>query len=483
MKLLVVYIILLIHMLDTAIANVAMVAIMTSLGRDPQDAHWTITAFFVGLATAIPFVALLVKRLGEGSALTAALSLSIVSIGFCGLSTSFAGFVFWRFAQGLTSGLVALLLQKLMMKYAGPEHRAYALSLWASAISLAPVAGPVLGAVVISLFDWRVLFLAQVPILLGACFLIRDEFSLRPVSGVRWQDGALLALLAGASMGIEVGLDTAVKSVRDESALAAGCFGMAAILLALLYRELKRQGVSLFDWSLAKDADYLRYAGSAALMGAVTVAGSIVYTVWLVVQLDIALLELAKILAAGGIIAAGLTPLIGRYKNLAGLRFCVVCGCGFLFASFALTARLTENAGFDSLVLPRVLAGMGTALCSPLGFLSVSRLDATRVLAASSLSMYVRTILGSFLIVLTAGISEHLKRYFSERAIADGVGTAGADPAAAPPLGHTYRLLDSAAANQSLHVVFMAAAAIALLIGLTLMFRRPALPQLAAASN
>lgn len=458
MRILAAYLILLVHVMDTSIANVALLSITTDLMMDAYDGHWMITAFGIGMAGAIPFVPKVVEWLGAAAALSAVLLLSLVSIALCGVGDTFFVLVLSRFLQGVSSGAVVLLMQKLMMGYVGPERRAFGLALWTSAISIAPVIGPFLGAAIISFANWRWLFLGQVPVLIVAALVIRDEFALRPKPDGK-RPGMLTALLfCGAMLCLELGLAEALDISRvDHATTWLYLFG-APLLLALLWLALSRQNTSLFDWSLLRNRAYLAYTGNAALLGAISVSTSLVYTLWLQVQLDLAVLDVAKVLAAGGLLAGGLTPFVGRIKQKQLFPLLIGVGLLCLTQSFFLCTQLTVNASLFDLILPRVLAGLGTALCSPSGFMAISELDPSRVLSANSLGMYMRTMCSNLLILLSAETMRRLEGLFSEQALANGFGTpvAGFDPAMTKILlGNLSRF----SATDAMHAIYWAAIA------------------------
>lgn len=422
MQLLAAYLILLVHVMDTSIANVALLSVTTDLMIDAYDGHWVVTAFGIGMASAMPFVPRVVDWLGASTTLTFALALSICSIALCAVTDSFALLILSRFLQGATSGAVALMMQKLMMNYVGQDRRAYALALWTSAITIAPVFGPFIGALVISVLNWRWLFLGQIPILLAAALLIHGEFTLRVAPGGKAPRLASMACLGGAVLCLEMGLEQ-VLSVEHADHLRVLPWAAGGGLLLLLGRWVsQRRHSTLFDWSLLRDGRYVGYMSSSALIGAITLSTSVVYTIWLQVVLDLGVLDVAKVLAAGSLIAGGLTVLIGKIKYKHIFPYLVASGLVCQIVSFWLVTRLTTEVSMADLALPRIIAGFGSALCSPLGFLSVAELATTRVLAANSLGMFVRTMCGNVLVLLGAEGLRWLERLLRELALADGFG-------------------------------------------------------------
>jgi DHA2 family multidrug resistance protein len=471
MRLLAAYIILLVHVMDTSIANVALMSVTNDLMIDAYDGHWIITAFGVGMATAIPFMPRVVEWLGAATALTIMLGMSILSIALCGVADSFALLVLSRLLQGMTSGGVALLMQKLMMNYAGPERRAYALALWTSAITISPVFGPFVGAFVISFLDWHWLFLGQLPILAGAALLIHDEFALAVADPDKAPSLFSLCCFGGAMLCMEMGLrEVLTTEYREPWAPLPWAIGMV-VLLGQGWLHQRRSNTTLFDWKLLRDRNYAGYMLSAAVLSAITLCTSVVYTMWLQVVLELGVLDVAKVLAAGSLIAGGLTALIGRIRNRQWLPFLVTAGMVCQIVSFFLVARLTTEVSLADLALPRIVAGFGIALCSPLGFLSVSELESNRVLPANSLGMFVRTMCANVLVPLGAEGLARLEILVGALALADGFGVRHDGTTGVAVARQLHGILSTMSATVALHVIYWIAIAVQCLLLLVLLRR------------
>lgn len=468
MPILAAYLILLVHVIDTSITNVVLVPITTDLMIDAYDGHWMISAFGVGMAGVIPFVPKLVEWLGDAAALSAVLALSILSIALCGAADSLCILVVSRFLQGVSSGAVVLLMQKLMMKYVGPERRAFGLALWGSAISLAPVLGPFIGAVTIGYFNWRWLFFGQLPILVLAAMVIKDEFSIRIANRGRHLRPAPVLLFCGAMLSLEAGLDELISIDPAGMDKAAFLLSAVVLLLGVLQVMLKRANASLFNWWLLRDRVYRCYTGNAATLGAVSVGTSLVYTLWLQMQLDLAILDVAKVLSSGGLLAGTLSLAIGRMKRKDLFPWFIGAGLVSLMMSYLLCTRLNASASMFDLVLPRVLAGLGTGLCSPSGFMAVSGLDASKVLPANSLGMFIRTMFSTLLLVLSSGAARQLEMFFSQTSLANGFGTPLDGAASAASAQATHGLLLRMSGTDAMHAIFWCAvvAMAGLLLGL-----------------
>jgi MFS family permease len=453
MRVIAVYVILLVHLIDTSVANVALLSITTDLMVDMYEGQWIITAFGIGVVAAIPCVSRLVTWLGTATALTVALLLSALSLALCGMGETFGVFVLSRLLGGLSSGTVVLLCQKLLLSYVGKERAAFGLALWSSAMALAPVVGPVFGAYVIHLVGWRWLFLGQLPVLLVCCACIPGEFALR-----RGGSGACpslwpTVLLGMAALFLQLGLEEWLSLERDDPLLYGSyfalCIGAAAAQFALSRRSASR----LFDWTLLRRPAYRNFTGLSALLAGVVVSTSVGYTLWMQTELNLPLLEVAQVLAAGGLIAGVLSPLIGHMKDKRWYPAMVCAGLSCMLVSFWLCTGLSTRSTWFDLALPRIIAGFGTALCSPSGYLSLGGLEPARVLEANSLSLFSRLMVGNVMLAVATEWLKKLQVIFSENQIAQGIGSRVYDP---DTVGVVDDFLKIESATAAMHAVYWA---------------------------
>jgi len=471
MGLLATYLILLVHMMDTSIANVALVSITTDLGVDAYDGQWVITSFGIGMAAALPFIPKVVEWLGHATALTAALLLSLASLATCGLAESLLALALSRFVQGVASGAVALLLQRLLLKHAGPEHRAFGLALWSSALFIAPAIGPFIGASAISLLTWRWLFIGQLPLLLAASAFLLEEFSWKTAVSEARPNLLLAVLFTTVMLCVEVGLDSALNpDIRDKTRVLV-CL-VAGVTAAFLLTRVEKARTGLFDWSLLQNGVYRTYTIQSALLGSVTLATSLIYTLWLQLQLDLSVLDVARILAGSSIIAGISSPLIGRIKQKQLYPYMIGVGLLFLMASFMLCIGLNpQGASSFDLVLPRLLMGLGTALCSPAGYLAVAALSNERVLPANSLGLFTRTLSGTLFVLLSSEAARQAQLLFSEQALSKGFGTQTIGVPGAPSPRLLSLLLSRSTGTEAMHLIYEFGLAILVLLLLNLLIQ------------
>jgi DHA2 family multidrug resistance protein len=72
--------------------------------------------------------------------------------------------VIFRLLQGVTGAFLVPLAQATMFDINPPENHAKAMSLFGGGIMIGPILGPVLGGWLTDSFDWRWVFLVNIPV-------------------------------------------------------------------------------------------------------------------------------------------------------------------------------------------------------------------------------------------------------------------------------------------------------------------------------
>jgi MFS transporter, DHA2 family, multidrug resistance protein len=394
-----VYVITLVHIIDGSIVNVAILSIADDLRFAPYAGQWIVTAFGIGMAASVPFVSRWTDWLGTRASFTWALLASCAAMLGCGAANGLEALIVARFVQGVASGMVVLLCQRQLMSFTGPDRRSFALGLWMSAIAIAPVLGPFLGATVIEFVSWRWVFRMLLPVVLICACVIHEEFSLaRDSAGDSPRPSlalfAAVALVVGA---VQLACNGMIAGDYIAALLWSALAGGAALACSTL---LRRAGQRLFDWRLFNHGDYARTMGTAATLNGLAVLNGLIYPLWLQAEFHLGVLDVAAILCAGGLIGGITSPLVGRMKQKAAYPHLVVTGLACFVASFAWSTTLGPQSPFFSLMVPRILLGLGIGLVSPLNFLAVRGLEGRDVLEANSLGMFMRAASANLLVLL-----------------------------------------------------------------------------------
>src|SRR4051812_45122103 len=156
--------------LDAQIVNVALPSIGSDLGGGLSALQWVVTAYTLMFSALLMFGGTFGDRVGARRAYGLGMVLFVVASAACGLAPSMGLLIAARVVQGVGAALITpTSLALLRENYTDATARARAIAFWALGGSAAAAAGPILGGV-LTQWDWRVIFLINLP--LGAAALL-----------------------------------------------------------------------------------------------------------------------------------------------------------------------------------------------------------------------------------------------------------------------------------------------------------------------
>ncbi|MEU3572928.1 MDR family MFS transporter [Kitasatospora sp. NPDC036755] len=248
-------------LLDATIVNVG----IDSVGRDLHSSiaavQWVATGYLLAISLTMPLSGWAAGRFGGRRAWLASVVLFVLGSALCGLAWSTGSLIAFRVLQGIGGGMMQPLGQAIIIQAAGPSRVGRVMGTLMLPISLAPVLGPILGGLVLEHFDWRWMFLLNVPVgllilLLAARWLPADEASDAPkprldVTGLVLLSPGLTGVVYGlATIGegatagwVALAVGTVLVVVYGLHALRVGRAGVRAPLIDL--RLFARRGFSV----------------------------------------------------------------------------------------------------------------------------------------------------------------------------------------------------------------------------------------------
>lgn len=152
------------QILDTTIANVALPHMQTSLGATVDTVTWVLTSYIVATAIALPATGWLSDRLGSRNLFLIAVAGFVVASMLCGIATSLPEMVLFRVIQGIAAAFINPLSQTAMLDINPPERSAKAMSVWGMGVMVGPIMGPVIGGFLTENYNWRWVFYVNVPV-------------------------------------------------------------------------------------------------------------------------------------------------------------------------------------------------------------------------------------------------------------------------------------------------------------------------------
>jgi DHA2 family multidrug resistance protein len=152
------------EVLDTTIANVALRYIAGGLSAAVIDAEWVLTSYLAANATILPISGWLSANLGRRNYFLLSIAVFTAASALCGMATSLGQIILFRVIQGLAGGGLQPSSQGVLLDAFPPEKQGTAQTMFGIAALLAPVVGPTLGGYLTVQYDWRWIFLINVPV-------------------------------------------------------------------------------------------------------------------------------------------------------------------------------------------------------------------------------------------------------------------------------------------------------------------------------
>jgi MFS transporter, DHA2 family, multidrug resistance protein len=201
------------EVLDTTIAVVALRYIVGGLSATVTDGEWVITSYLAANAIILPITGWLSAHLGRRNYFLMSIAVFTISSALCGFAGSLGQLILFRVIQGLAGGGLQPSSQAVLLDAFPRERQGVAMTLFGLAALLAPVVGPTLGGWLTDQYDWRWVFLINVPfglIAFAGCYaVLRDpDYLVKERAELRRQpfrfDALGLALLVVVMVSWEV---------------------------------------------------------------------------------------------------------------------------------------------------------------------------------------------------------------------------------------------------------------------------------------
>ncbi len=129
-----------------------------------SDADWVITSYLAANAVVLPITGWLSAHLGRRNYFLLSIAVFTLASALCGLATSLAQMILFRVIQGLAGGGLQPCSQGVLLDAFPEEKQGTAMTLFGVAAIIAPIVGPTLGGWLCVDYNWRWIFLVNVPI-------------------------------------------------------------------------------------------------------------------------------------------------------------------------------------------------------------------------------------------------------------------------------------------------------------------------------
>jgi DHA2 family multidrug resistance protein len=412
------------ELLDTSIANVSLPYIAGGLGRSFDEVTWILTTYLVANAVVLPMSAWLSRVFGRKNYYMACVLLFTITSFFCGIAPTLGIMLLSRVLQGIGGGGLAPVEQAILVDTFPPAKRASAFALYTVAIVTAPAIGPVLGGWITDNYNWRWVFLINIPIGALSLFLTNrfvhdpesyaEERKTVRVNGKLRVDGIGIALVGLGSAALEVLLDRGQIDDWFGSRFIIWMFVIGiTCLAAAVFWELHVPD-PIIDFRMLKVrnfaiANVFYFVFGFGLFASTTMIPQLLQSLYGYRAIDAGL-----VLGPGALVITFLAPVGAQLvqRNIIKPRILLFGAVMVVGISFIHYSHFNLDTNYGHYAWARALQGLGYAFFFvPLSVIAYSQLSPAQNNKASSLTNFFRNWGGSFGIAFVTTISERRQNF------------------------------------------------------------------------
>jgi len=407
-------------LLDVTIVTVVLPQIQSGLHTSFADVQWVVDAYSLTLAALLLIGGSLADRYGYRQLFIVGLGIFTVSSLLCGISATPLMLILSRSAQGIGGSVMfATSLALLARTYTGKD-RGIAFGVWGAVTGIASGLGPVFGGLIASSFNWRGVFLINLPI--GAAAIAVTLWRVGPTPARRTRqrlDWSGFVLLTAGLVSLVYGLIRAGETRWGDTGVVV-CLCLAAVLLVAFLAVERRVADPLFNLSLFRTPTFA--GGSIA---AFTMNGSLfAMLLYLVLYLQNALgysvlaASVRLLLISGSSLVA--STVAGRLTSRLPAKWLIGPGLVLVGAGLLLLMVGSHDTGSWLHLIPGfIVAGIGSGMVNPpLASTAVGVVPPERSGTASGINTTFRqvgmaTSIAVFGTIFTTSLRHHVLRSLS----------------------------------------------------------------------
>jgi EmrB/QacA subfamily drug resistance transporter len=371
--------------------------------------------------------------IGPRPMFTAGIAVFTAASAACGFAPSPGWLIGFRAVQGLGAAMLMPQTLTIITNTFPPERRGAAFGVWGAVAGVATIAGPTLGGLLVTAFDWRYIFFVNLPF--GVLVLILTPLIIPKVvpgrrhrldiPGVLLASAALLAICYGLVEGQKYNWGTITGFISIPLILGLGVLLLAAFLLVQRMTQGKEP---LVPFALFRDRNYTVTNWVSGVLAIGMMGIFLPLTIYFQSVLGFSALKAGLAMAPASLVSLFVAPVAGRMTDKIGGKYILMSGL-ILFAVGMGWIALIAKPGLNwpAFLAPLIVAGLGLGcIFAPLVTTAMRNVQPQLAGAASGVLNTVRQV---GLVIGTAAVGALLQN----RLVSSISGQAGARAAALPP--------------------------------------------------
>ncbi|HTC16342.1 MAG TPA: DHA2 family efflux MFS transporter permease subunit [Steroidobacteraceae bacterium] len=410
------------EIMDISIANVALPHIAGALSSSQNESTWVLTSYLVTNAIIMPISGWLANTFGRKRLFLTCIAGFTITSFLCGLAPNLPALIVLRALQGATGGGLQPVGQAILADSFPPEKRGMASAIYGVAAVVAPTLGPTLGGWITDSYNWRWIFLINVPVGLILLALVHSlikeatpqRTGARP--SVDWLGFSFIGLSLGC---LQVVLDRGQDADWFSSTLITTLAIVSALaFMLLIWRELHHEH-PMVDLRLMKNPDFAVTFCLMLMLGFMLLGSTFMIPAYAQQLMGYRAVDAGLVLTPGGIATIMLMPFVGRSINRVDLRVLTAVGLLIGGSSLLLMTRFFYlDVSFQTLMWLRVMQSASLAfLFVPINSMAFRDIPPEKTNNASALINLARNFGGSIGIAFASTLLTRREQFHQSRLV------------------------------------------------------------------
>jgi EmrB/QacA subfamily drug resistance transporter len=371
--------------------------------------------------------------LGPRIVFAAGITVFTAASAACGFAPGPGWLIGFRAVQGLGAAMLMPQTLAIVTMVFPPARRGAAFGVWGAVAGLATIAGPTLGGLLVTAFDWRWIFFVNLPI--GAAVLAVTPViipDLHPgrrhrldILGVSLASVALLAICYGLVEGQRYNWGTITSIISIPLIIGVGFVLLAAFFLV---QKLRQDGEPLIPFVLFRNRNFTLMNWVSGTLSIGMLGIFLPFTIYLQDALGFSALKAGLTMAPASVVMIMLAPFLGRLTDKIGGKYILICGLSLFAIGMGWVVLAAQaDSGWQDFLAPLIVAGIGMGgTFAPMTTTAMREVEPAMAGAASGMLNTVRQV-GS--VIGTAAVGALLENRLVSSLTAQATSRSAALPA------------------------------------------------------
>ena len=386
-------------LLDLTIVNIAIPNMIDKLNASLDDVLWVLNAYALVLAVLVITAGRLGDLIGPRTMFVAGIAVFTAASAACGFAPGVGWLIGFRAVQGLGAAMLMPQTLAIVTLTFPPERRGAAFGIWGAVAGLATIAGPTLGGLLVTAFDWRWIFFVNLPIgiaVLSVTFFIIPRF--QPgrrhrfdILGVVLASLALLAICYGLVEGQRYDWGTVTSFISIPLIIGAGVVLLAVFLLV---QKLRQEREPLIPFALFRNRNFALMNWVSCTLSIGMLGIFLPLTIYLQSALGFSALKAGLTLAPASVVMIVVAPFLGKLTDKTGGKYILICGLTLFAVGMGWVVLIaTPHSTWYDFLPALIVAGLGMGgTFAPLTTVAMREVDPRMAGAASGVLNTTRQV-------------------------------------------------------------------------------------------